>query len=85
MQISIRFAAWVQFSWQHPLANRSKNGPHIEIAPKEQLLKTFFKESCVMDKLELSLWGFSMNAQGTTAIAAAFVIAVLLVSLRFRK
>jgi preprotein translocase subunit SecF len=42
-------------------------------------------ESCAMDKLELSLWGLSMNAQGTTAIAAAFVIAVLLVSLRFRK
>ena len=38
-----------------------------------------------MDKLELSLWGLSMNAQGTTAIATALVIAVLLVSLRFRK
>jgi hypothetical protein len=33
-----------------------------------------------VDKLELSLWGLSMNAQGTTAIATAFVIAVLLVS-----
>jgi hypothetical protein len=38
-----------------------------------------------MDKLEVSLGGLSMNAQGTTAIAAAFVIVVLLVSLRFRK
>jgi hypothetical protein len=38
-----------------------------------------------MDKLEVSLWGLSMNAQGTTAIAAAFVIALLLVGLRFKK
>jgi hypothetical protein len=38
-----------------------------------------------MDRLELSLWGLSVNAQGTTAIAAAFVLALLLVSLRFRK
>jgi|tagenome__1003787_1003787.scaffolds.fasta_scaffold19651995_1 hypothetical protein len=38
-----------------------------------------------MDKLELSLWGLSVNAQGTTAIAAAFIIAVLLVSSRFRE
>jgi preprotein translocase subunit SecF len=42
-------------------------------------------ERYAVDKLEVSLWGLSMNAQGTTAIAAAFVIAVLLVSLRFRK
>jgi len=34
-----------------------------------------------MDKLELSFWGLTMN--GTTAIAAAFLIVVLLVSLRF--
>ena len=38
-----------------------------------------------MDKLEVSLGFLTMNAQGTTAIAAAFVIAVLLVGLRFRK
>jgi preprotein translocase subunit SecF len=38
-----------------------------------------------VDKLELSLWGLSVNAQGTTAIAAAFVLAILVVSLRFRK
>ena len=38
-----------------------------------------------MDRLELSLWGLSVNAQGTTAIAAAFLIVVLLVGLRFRK
>jgi hypothetical protein len=38
-----------------------------------------------MDRLEISLWGLSVNAQGTTAIAAAFVLALLLVSLRFRK
>ena len=36
-----------------------------------------------MDKLELSFWGLTMNAHGTTAIAAAFLIVVLLVSLRF--
>jgi preprotein translocase subunit SecF len=43
------------------------------------------KESRAMDRLELILWGMSVNAQGTTAIIAAFLIVVLLVSLRFRK
>jgi hypothetical protein len=40
-------------------------------------------ESCAM--LDITVWGAGIHAQGTTAIAAAFVIAVLLVSLRFRK
>jgi hypothetical protein len=38
-----------------------------------------------MDKLDVAILGAGIHAQGTTAIAAAFVIAVLLVSLRFRK
>jgi hypothetical protein len=38
-----------------------------------------------MDKLEVTLGFISLNAQGTTAIAAAFVIVLLLVGLRFRK
>jgi preprotein translocase subunit SecF len=38
-----------------------------------------------MDKLELIVWGMSVNAQGTTAIIAAFLIVVLLVGLRFKK
>jgi preprotein translocase subunit SecF len=42
-------------------------------------------ENYAMDKLELTLGVLSLNAQGTTAIIAAFLIVVLLVSLRFRK
>jgi preprotein translocase subunit SecF len=42
-------------------------------------------ESCAVDNLDITVWGAGIHAQGTTAIAAAFVIAVLLVSLRFRK
>lgn len=38
-----------------------------------------------MDKLEVSLGFLSLNAQGTTAIAAAFFIVVLFVGLRLRK
>jgi preprotein translocase subunit SecF len=38
-----------------------------------------------MDKLELIVWGMSVNAQGTAAIIAAFLIVVLLVGLRFKK
>lgn len=38
-----------------------------------------------MDKLELSLWGLSLNAQGTTAIVAACLIVFLVIGLRFRK
>jgi hypothetical protein len=43
-------------------------------------------ESCVMDKLELSLWGLSLSAQGTLAIIAAVLIVVLLMAFyRFGK
>lgn len=38
-----------------------------------------------MDKLELSLGVLTLNAQGTTAIVAAFLIVVLLVGLRLKK
>ncbi len=38
-----------------------------------------------MDKLDVYLWGIGLSAQGTTGIAAAFLIVVLLVGLRFRK
>jgi preprotein translocase subunit SecF len=38
-----------------------------------------------MDKPEVSLGFLSLNAQGTTAIAAAFLIVVLVVGQRFRK
>jgi hypothetical protein len=38
-----------------------------------------------MDKLEVSAGFVSLNAQGTTAIIAAFLIVVVLVSLRFKK
>lgn len=38
-----------------------------------------------MDKLELSLWGLALNAQGTTAIVAAFlIVALFLISRRFK-
>ena len=35
-----------------------------------------------MDKLELYLWGMSLQAHGTTAIAAACLIVVLVFGLR---
>lgn len=38
-----------------------------------------------MDKLEVYLGPVSLNAQGTTAVIAAYLIVVLLVGLRFRK
>jgi hypothetical protein len=38
-----------------------------------------------MDKLEVSAGFVSLNAQGTTAIIAAFLIVVVLVSLRFQE
>jgi bifunctional non-homologous end joining protein LigD len=38
-----------------------------------------------VDKLEVSPWGLSMNAQGTTAIAAAFVIALLFGEFAFQE
>jgi preprotein translocase subunit SecF len=42
-------------------------------------------EGCVIDNLDIPIWGAGIHAQGTTAISAAFGIALLLVSLRFRK
>jgi hypothetical protein len=42
-------------------------------------------ESYAMDKLELNAWGLSLNAQGTTAIAAAIlIVALLLISRRLK-
>ena len=38
-----------------------------------------------MDKLEFSLGFLTMNAQGTTAIAAAVFIVLLVVGLRFKR
>jgi hypothetical protein len=39
-----------------------------------------------MDKLELSLWGLSLTAQGTLAISAAVLIVILLMAFyRFGK
>lgn len=38
-----------------------------------------------MDKLEFSLEIMSLNAQGTTAIIAAFLIIVLFVGLRWKS
>lgn len=38
-----------------------------------------------MDKLELSFWGLALNAQGSTAIVAAFlIVALLLINRRFK-
>jgi hypothetical protein len=38
-----------------------------------------------MDKLELSFWGLALNAQGTTAIVAAFlIVALVLISRRVK-
>jgi hypothetical protein len=42
-------------------------------------------ESCVVDNLDIKIWCAGIHTQGTIAIAAAFVIAVLSVSLGFRK
>jgi preprotein translocase subunit SecF len=42
-------------------------------------------EDYAVDNLDITIFGAGIHAQGTTAIAAAFIIAVLLVSLRFRK
>jgi hypothetical protein len=39
-------------------------------------------ESFVMEKLELYLWGMGLQAHGTTAIAAACLIVLLVVGLR---
>lgn len=38
-----------------------------------------------MDKLEVSVWGLALNAQGTTAIVVAFLIIVLLLGSRRLK
>lgn len=38
-----------------------------------------------MDNLDITIWGLSVHAQGTTAIVAASLIVALLVRLRFRK
>jgi hypothetical protein len=39
-----------------------------------------------MDKLELSLWGLSVSAQGTLAIiAAVFIVVLLMAFYRFGK
>jgi preprotein translocase subunit SecF len=42
-------------------------------------------ESCLVDNLDITIWGAQVHAQGPTAIAAAFLIVLLLVGLRFRK
>jgi hypothetical protein len=35
-------------------------------------------ENCMSDKLELSAWGLTLNAQGSLAIGAAVIIVLLL-------
>jgi hypothetical protein len=48
-------------------------------------LSSFFNGELCVDKLEVSLGVLTLNAQGTTTIIAAFLIVLLLESVRLRK